>query len=130
MNRRVRKEAEKVLATNGRRGCSTDALYDIIQSYFSDLLKKSLKQAAVDLTFSALNNDFKSTGLGSINNDLKNVLSSSQEVLMRYAKGVGDKTNKDIERKFTEFGVRPEHLDIAKKVAKNLLSESKEEDNV
>lgn len=130
LNQRIQNESQKALERYGRRGCSTGDLYNIIESYFNQLLRRILTQAATDITLGALTNNNIGTGLDSINKDVKNVLSSSKEMILRYAKNVGDKTNNDIERKFTEFGVRPEHIDIAKRFARNVLKQDEEENDV
>ena len=130
LNQRIQNESQKALERYGRRGCSTGDLYNIIETYFNQLLRRILTQAATDITLGALTNNNIGTGLDSINKDVKNVLSSSKEMILRYAKNVGDKTNNDIERKFTEFGVRPEHIDIAKRFARNVLKQDEEENDV
>lgn len=116
LNERIKRESNLALKTNGRKGCSTDLLYSIIQKHFTDLLKKILTQKATDLAIRGQ----------SLNDDVKNVLTGSRETILKYAKNVGEKTNDDIERKLNEMGVRPEHVDLAKQVASNWLNRSKE----
>lgn len=123
LNEKIKNEAQQVVKINGRRGCTTDELYDVIRVYFNNLLQNALKRVAADLTFGTINGDTE-LGLPSLN-EAKKVLSNSKETLLKYVKSVGEKTNDDIERNLSDLGLRPEHIgtakDLSNRFASNLL---------
>jgi hypothetical protein len=120
INEQIKYESLKALEKNDRRGCTTDQLYEIIKESINSMINKALKRAATDITFRAMTNDQK-TGEAQLN-QVKNVMESSKDTLLKYAKNVGKKTNNDIDRNLSELGLSSDQIDIAKKISNELAT--------
>ncbi len=102
LNDKIKVAATRAMEKKGRKGCSVDEVYGIIQSHFHELIRRSLKYTVADLAFTALNNnsgrrinDFESSSMKSLK-EMRKVVSGTKDVFINYAKDVGVKTTEDI----------------------------------
>eukprot|EP01083_Nonionella_stella_P259043 884779_1 len=107
---------------DGRRGCTTEEVYQIIQSCFGQQAQDILKSVAGDLTMAAFKGSSRTV------TDAKRVWLEVKDVAAKYAKDVGDKTGQELDRRFEKAGIGQHDLhlfakDLLKTTADNFLSD-------
>jgi len=105
-----------------RRGCTTEEVYQIIQSCFGQQAQDILKLVAGDLTMAAFKGSSRTV------TDAKRVWSGVKDVAAKYAKDVGDKTGRELDRRFEKAGIGQHDLhlfakDLLKTTTDNFLSD-------
>jgi len=114
MNRQILAASKRSEQETGRRGCTTEELYDIIQSYFNYQIQQLVKTTAADLAFSALNRKD-----GRTVNDAKKFISGARDIAMKYAHDVGDKADEHVGSLGMGLGIGKADLDLAKDLFKS-----------
>jgi AraC-like DNA-binding protein len=104
LSRQIQVAAKKSEELTGRRGCSTEELYEILSKYFGDQIKKFLKLTATELALNALIRD---KGESKTVNGVKRAWSGAVNAAMNYAQSVGDKSLK-------QFGLGKDELNSVK----------------
>ena len=92
LNAQIRNVSEVNLAAAGRRGCTTDQVYDIIQAYFMGKLRKFLQDTAYDVSAGSLSEDGSKTV-----QEAKKLFASARTAVKRYADDASKKTGDNIE---------------------------------
>eukprot|EP00547_Thalassionema_nitzschioides_P016013 CAMPEP_0194253804 /NCGR_PEP_ID=MMETSP0158-20130606/30646_1 /TAXON_ID=33649 /ORGANISM="Thalassionema nitzschioides, Strain L26-B" /LENGTH=347 /DNA_ID=CAMNT_0038991617 /DNA_START=44 /DNA_END=1087 /DNA_ORIENTATION=+ len=116
LSQMIRHAAKEADDRSGRKGCTTDEMYTIIQSFFARQLQDLLKFAAVDL---ALHGASESTTL----REIKKSISGAKDTIIDYAKDAGDKT---INEQLSKFGLDQEQINSLKNAVKSASVFSKE----
>jgi len=111
LSREIQVAAKNSEQATGRKGCSTDELYDILSKYFGDQIKKFLKLTATDLALSALIRD---KGESKTINDVKRAWSGAVGAAMNYAQSVGNKAEGHIDESLKQFGLDKDELNFVK----------------
>jgi len=102
----------------GRRGCTTEELYDIIQSYFNRQIHQLVKSTALDIALGVL----KPENGGKTAKDAKKILSIGRDVAMRYAKDIEKKADEHVDNNFKTLGVSRSDFNL---MARDILKSSK-----
>jgi hypothetical protein len=92
LNNEIREVSETNLADTGRRGCTMDEMYIILQTYFAGRIRNFLRDAAYDVTASSLL-DKGSTTI----KEARCLLASASDVIKNYADDVGRKKGDDLQ---------------------------------
>lgn len=111
LSRQIQVAAKKSEEVTGRRGCSTDELYEILSKYFGDQIKKFLKLTATDLALNALIRD---KGESKTMNDVKRAWSGAVGAAMNYTQSIGDKAEGHIGESLKQFGLGKDELNLVK----------------
>lgn len=126
LSRQIQVAAKKSEEVTGRRGCSTEELYEILSKYFGDQIKKFLKLTATDLALNALIRD---KGESKTVNDVKRAWSGAVNAAMNYAQSVGDKAEGHIDESLKQFGLGKDELNSVKDaIFKSRMSPKTNED--
>ena len=119
INERVKDEAQKAHKMNGRRGCTTDELYNVIRTYINEMLQTLLTKirlADIDMASKAFKEDKNHETWGATSR--KKIVSGVKSQILGYVKDIGDRANVEIDRNLKEFGFNSEHVRIAKDFVK------------
>ena len=92
LSKEIRQVSEANLAATGRRGCTTDQVYDIIRAYFMKKLRKFLKDTAYDVSAGSLSEDGSTTV-----KEAKKLFASASNVIKSYADDASKKTGDNIQ---------------------------------
>ena len=92
LSKEIRKVSEANLAVTGRRGCTADEVYEILRAYFSEKLRKFLKDTVYDVSAGALSDEGSNTV-----REAKKLLASAKTVVKTYAGDAGKKTGDDLQ---------------------------------
>lgn len=92
LNAQIRNVSEANLVATGRRGCTTDQLYDLIRAYFMGKLRKFLQETAYDASAGSLSEDGSKTV-----QEAKKLFASARTAVKRYADDASKKTGDNIE---------------------------------
>ena len=103
----------------GRKGCTTEELYDIIQSYFSRQIQQLVKSTAVDIAMGAFNPEDG----GKTMRDAKTLLSIGRDVAIKYVKEVGQKADEHADENLNNLGISRSDLNL---LARNIFKTSKD----
>ena len=103
----------------GRRGCTTEELYDIIQSYFNQQIQQRVKSSAVDTAMGAL----KPESGGKTIRDAKKFFSKGRDVAMKYANDIGQKAEEHVDDNINNLGLSRSDLNL---VARGILNASRD----
>ena len=103
----------------GRRGCTTEEVYDIIQSYFNRQIHQMVKSTAIDIALGVFNPEDK----GKTVKDAKKILSIGRDVAMKYAKDVEKKADEQIDNNFKTLGISRSDLNL---MARDIFKASKQ----
>lgn len=90
--RQIRNVSEANLASTGRRGCTTDELYALVQSYFLEKLRKFLSDAAEDMVVGAVSDEGSRTI-----REARKLLASAGEIAKSYAGDASKKTGESLQ---------------------------------
>jgi len=91
LNNQIRKVSEANLAITGRRGCTTDEVYEILRAYFMEKLRNFLKDTAYDVSAGSLSDE----GSNRVR-EARNLFASASKVVKSYAGDAGKKTGDSI----------------------------------
>ncbi len=121
--------SEANLAATGRRGCTTDQVYDILRAYFMKKLRKFLKDTAYDVSAGSLTEDGSTTV-----REAKKLFASASNAIKSYAddasKKTGDSIQESLASRLEKLGVPSsrEKLDalreLSAKAAENIDARS------
>lgn len=89
LNEEIRNISE---ANLGRRGCTTDEVYDILRSYFAEKLRKFLVDTARDVSAGSLSNEGSNTV-----KEAKKLFASASNAFKSYADDAGRKTGDSLQ---------------------------------
>ena len=103
----------------GRRGCTTEELYDIIQSYFNQQIQQRVKSSAVDTAMGAL----KPESGGKTIRDAKKFFSKGKDVAMKYANDIGQKAEEHVDDNINNLGLSRSDLNLT---ARGILNASRD----
>jgi hypothetical protein len=103
----------------GRRGCTTEELYDIIQSYFNRQIHQRVKSSAVDIAMGA----FKPESGGKTIRDAKKLFSIGRDVAMKYANDIGQKADEHVDDNINNLGLSRSDLNL---MARGILNASRD----
>ena len=103
----------------GRRGCTTEELYDIIQSYFNQQIQQRVKSSAVDTAMGAL----KPESGGKTIRDAKKLFSKGRDVAMKYANDIGQKAEEHVDDNINNLGLSRSDLNLT---ARGILNASRD----
>lgn len=92
----------------GRRGCTTEELYDIIQSYFKRQIHQRVKSSAVDTAMGA----FTPERGGKTIRDAKKRFSIGRGVAMKYANDIGQKADEHVDDNINNLGLSSSDLKL------------------
>ncbi|GFH44321.1 hypothetical protein CTEN210_00795 [Chaetoceros tenuissimus] len=96
-----RKIVKKSNAANGRVGCTTEELYEILQSYIEDKIKALVKSILRDPQYAV--------------KDVKNLLNKGKNVAKAYMDGVGEKADDTLQKKIEKVtGLKKDDVNFAK----------------
>mmetsp|Transcript_31005 Transcript_31005/g.74899 ORF Transcript_31005/g.74899 Transcript_31005/m.74899 type:complete len:394 (+) Transcript_31005:22-1203(+) len=99
LDKEIRFLSEKNLVENGRKGCTTDELYTLIQQYFGRKLRGLLIEVAQDLS----NEDGSKTA-----ESVNKIVGSARESVKKYANDArawtGEKIDKNMSEKLAKWG--------------------------
>ena len=109
----------------GRRGCTTEEVYDIIQSYFNRQIHQMVKSTAIYIALGAFNPEDK----GKTVKDAKKILSIGRDVAMKYAKDVEKKADEQIDNNFKTMGISRSDLNDFFKASKQSFFANRETEN-
>lgn len=114
----IQDAAKNAAEQNDRKGCTTDELYEILQSFFARQLQELLKFTIADLAFHGTT---ESTTV----REIKRAWSGVKNTMIDYAKDAGDKTVND---NLAKFGLNQDQIDSVKNAIKSgkLFTENKE----
>ena len=100
LNRQIINKANAAKRT-GRVGCTTEELYDIIQSYVNDKIKALVKSILKDPQYAV--------------KDVKNLLNMGKNVAKAYMDGVGEKADDTLQKKIEKVtGLKKDDVNFAK----------------
>lgn len=111
LSKEIQKQAEKSQERTGRRGCTTDELYDILSKYFGDQVKKFLKLTATDLALSALKRE---KGGSKTLNDAKKAWSGAIDTALNYVQSVGRKAEEHVDENLKQFGINIDDINFVR----------------
>lgn len=92
LSKEILQVSEANLAATGRRGCTTDQVYDILRAYFMKKLRKFLKYTAYDVSAGSLREEGSTTV-----REAKRLFASASNVIKSYADDASKKTGDDIQ---------------------------------
>jgi hypothetical protein len=92
LDRDIQNQALENLAISGRRGCTTDELYVLLQSYFGRKLRQVLSETLEDLA----------DGGKETFQEVNRVVSLTKNSISQYVESVGDWTEEQVQNKVAE----------------------------
>jgi hypothetical protein len=92
LSKEILQVSEANLAATGRRGCTTDQVYDILRAYFMKKLRKFLKYTAYDVSAGSLREEGSTTV-----REAKKLFASASNVIKSYADDASKKTGDNIQ---------------------------------
>jgi len=110
INENIKNTASEAMKKNGRKGCTTDEIYDILQSAFNGILQQLLKSTLMDLAWSAVNGNSESKAL----HEGRKAFLGAKGSILGYVKNVEDKTKKDFSQNLGDLGLNANDIDLAK----------------
>mmetsp|Transcript_42572 Transcript_42572/g.43138 ORF Transcript_42572/g.43138 Transcript_42572/m.43138 type:complete len:387 (-) Transcript_42572:329-1489(-) len=103
----------------GRRGCTTEELYNIIQSYFNRQIHQKIKSSAVDIAMGV----YKPESGGKTIRDAKKLFSIGRDVAMKYANDIGQKADEHVDDNINNLGISRSDLNL---MARGILNASRD----
>lgn len=92
LSKEILQVSEANVAATGRRGCTTDEMYDILRAYFMKKLRKFLEETAYDVSTGSLSEDGSTTV-----REAKKLFASASNVIKSYADDASKKTGDNIQ---------------------------------
>lgn len=122
LNSLIRSESSKKKDAGERRGCTTEDLYNIVQSYFAAKIRSLLSAAAVDLASSALDPDRESDTVREAKRVVSGLASGARDAFGKYASGAQGETEERIRKKVAErlarWGIGEEEMETMREVTR------------
>ena len=116
---RIKYASEESFRKTGKKGCTTDELYQIIEEFFKVKLRKLMQSTLTDIARGAL--DPKYGGSKTIE-ETKRVFAGARSTFDKYTKNVADVTGKRVENKLanqlSRWGLSEEQIETVKKASK------------
>jgi hypothetical protein len=93
LDRDIKNQSMENLATLGRRGCTTEELYSLIQKYFGRMLRETLSDVLEDLAADG--------GKGKME-EVNRVVNLTKDSIAKYVDDAGDWTGEQVQKKLAE----------------------------
>jgi len=125
LDEKIQEASKKAKTETGRLGCTTEDLYDIIQSYFEARLKRLIQTAAVEIARGSLDPRSEVQSVQRVHK----VMSGMKDAAINYAKSVGETVEDhlihDVSRKLTELGLSQSEAQTLINATRNAASQRK-----
>jgi len=116
---RIKYASEESYRKTGRKGCTTEELYEIIEQFVKTKLRKRMGSTVTDIARGVL--DPKYGGSKTVE-ETKRALAGVRNTVDRYTKNVVDVTEKQVEnklaRQLSRWGLSNDQIDTVKKASK------------
>lgn len=116
---RIKYASEEERRRTGRKGISTEELYNIIDEFFKHVLRKVLKSTAKDFARGAFDPKY---GNSKTVEETKRAFMGAKDMIDRYTRDVTDMAEKHVQSKLvdqlTKWGLSNDQMEVVKKASK------------